>query len=99
MKVLNRAKMSTVLTREQLILPETQALEGKFGSLKLTGTSVPLALGTTLDGYERRDLTPAIGTEFARGVQLAELLKVSNSDAILRDLAILSTFPVPPLRK
>ena len=93
-KRLNVARMSTVLTKEQLTLPETRALEKKFASLRLTGAPQPLKLGTALNNLERRDVTPALGTEFSRGAQLAELLKASNSDAILRDLAILSACPV-----
>lgn len=82
--------MSTVMTREQLVLPETRDLEKKIAFLQLKGSPSPLTLGNNLDAYEKYEVTPAIGTEFAKGVQLAEILNAPNSDAILRDLAILS---------
>ncbi|KAH8110650.1 hypothetical protein DFH11DRAFT_757866 [Phellopilus nigrolimitatus] len=79
----------SVLTKTLLTLPETEAVSTKIASLKLTGSPAPLKLGTSLDAFEKTDATPTIGTEFARGVQLAELLKAPNADALIRDLAIL----------
>ncbi|KAJ1549530.1 hypothetical protein HK405_013715 [Cladochytrium tenue] len=49
----------------------------------------PLQPTGALEHLKRVDLTRHIGTEFERGVQLSELLHGSNSDAVLRDLAIL----------
>ncbi|KAJ1555500.1 hypothetical protein HK405_001333 [Cladochytrium tenue] len=49
----------------------------------------PLQPTGALDHLQRTDLTRHIGTEFARGVQIKDLLRAPNSDALLRDLAIL----------
>lgn len=49
----------------------------------------PLQLKGALSGYEQFDVTPCIGREF-RNVDLAEWLRASNSDELLRDLAITS---------
>ncbi|GJE98346.1 taurine catabolism dioxygenase [Phanerochaete sordida] len=84
--------MSTVTlapTRSQLISSETEQLEEKLATLHLTGAPAPLQLGKSLDGFQKADLTPLIGTEFARGVQIVDLLKASNADDLIRDLAIL----------
>jgi hypothetical protein len=51
----------------------------------------PLKLSGALDKFESFDVTPTIGREFA-GVNLAEWLKATNSDELLRDLAITSKF-------
>ncbi|OAA67806.1 Taurine catabolism dioxygenase TauD/TfdA [Niveomyces insectorum RCEF 264] len=47
----------------------------------------PLKLKGTLDKFESFDVTPVIGKEFVN-VDLAEWLQASNSDELLRDLAI-----------
>ena len=86
--------MTTVLTREQLTQPETEHVREKLLSLRLTGSPVPLVLGHALDGFQRTNLTPIIGTEFGRGVQLAQWLKAPNADELIRDLAILGKLPV-----
>jgi hypothetical protein len=83
--------MSQLATRTQLVFPETEVVEEKLASLKLTGAPAPLKLGGSLDKLEKADLTPLIGTEFARGIQLSELLKAPNVDELIRDLAILGT--------
>ena len=49
----------------------------------------PLKSSGSLDQYQKRDVTPVIGTEFAPGTQLTELLSAPNSDDLIRDLAIL----------
>ncbi|KAJ1569469.1 hypothetical protein HK405_004272 [Cladochytrium tenue] len=49
----------------------------------------PLEPTGALAHLETVDLTRHIGTEFARGVQLSALLRGPDSDAVLRDLAIL----------
>ena len=82
---------STVLTKTQLVSPELEKLEQKIAHLQLTGAPAPLKLGDSLNKFPRVDSTPTIGTEFARGVQLAELLKAPNADDLIRDLAILGT--------
>lgn len=81
--------MSNVPSRTQLVSPETVEVEQKLATLKLTGAPVPLLLGTSLGEYGRTDLTPVIGTEFARGTQLSDLLKAPNADELVRDLAVL----------
>ncbi|KAI0338698.1 TfdA family taurine catabolism dioxygenase TauD [Trametopsis cervina] len=81
--------MSKIATRTQLVFPETEQLEQKLATLTLTGAPAPLKLGNSLDKFEKADATPLIGTEFARGVQIAELLKAPNADELIRDLAIL----------
>lgn len=82
----------SVPSRTQLILPETEKVAEKIAALRLTGAPAPLKLGKSLDAYEKTDSTPTIGTEFARGVQLTDLLKAPNADEIIRDLAILGKF-------
>lgn len=49
----------------------------------------PLKLAGVLDQYEQFDPTPIIGTEFPKA-KLADWMRASNSDELLRDLAITS---------
>ncbi|KAI5119248.1 hypothetical protein M0805_008799 [Coniferiporia weirii] len=79
----------SILTKTQLTFPETERVTQQIASLQLTGSPVPLKLGSSLDSFEKTNATPLIGTEFARGVQLSELLKAPNADEIIKDLAIL----------
>ena len=79
-------------TKTQLVFPETEEVEQKLATLRLTGAPAPLELGKSLDGFQQTDLTPLIGTEFARGVQIKELLKAPNADELIKDLAILSVY-------
>ena len=53
----------------------------------------PLQLKGVLDQYESFDVTPVIGREF-KDVNLKEWLNASNSDDLLRDLAITSTLSI-----
>jgi len=78
--------MSTTTTTTKLVDPATASVAEKLSKLTLTGSPIPLKLGHALDAYARSNATPTIGTEFARGVQLSELLK---SDEAIKDLAIL----------
>jgi hypothetical protein len=55
----------------------------------------PLKLSGALDHLEQFDVTPVIGREYAN-VDLVELLHASNSDELLRDLAITSEFAPSP---
>lgn len=80
----------SVPSKTQLTLPETEQVEQKIASLNLKGATVPLKLGHSLDAFKRTDLTPIIGTEFERGIQLAELLKAPNANELVKDLAVLS---------
>lgn len=56
----------------------------------------PLQLKGILDQYESFDITPVIGREF-KDVNLKEWLRSENSDELLRDLAITSTFSIDHL--
>lgn len=49
----------------------------------------PLVYSGSLDSFTQNDLTPVIGREF-KGVQVVELLKASNSDELIKDLAVTS---------
>jgi hypothetical protein len=51
----------------------------------------PLQLKGVLDQYKSFDVTPVIGREFA-DVNLVEWLRAPNSDDLIRDLAITSTY-------
>ncbi|KAF9506969.1 hypothetical protein BS47DRAFT_1374009 [Hydnum rufescens UP504] len=55
----------------------------------LAGSPNPLKSSGSLDQYSKIDSTPTIGVEFGRGIQLSAWLKEPNSDALIRDLAIL----------
>ena len=56
----------------------------------------PLQLKGVLKQYESFDVTPVIGREF-KNVNLKEWLRAENSDELLRDLAITSTYNTTPL--
>lgn len=56
----------------------------------------PLKLSGALDQFNSFDVTPVIGREFS-GVDLVKWLRAPNSDELLRDLAITSAPPPPPL--
>lgn len=49
----------------------------------------PLVYSGSLDSFTHNDLTPVIGREF-KGLQVVDLLKASNSDGLIRDLAVTS---------
>ena len=51
-------------------------------------TPEPLQLSGALDKFTSFDVTPCIGTEF-QDVDLSDWITCSDSDALLRDLAIL----------
>jgi hypothetical protein len=59
------------------------------------GAKQPLRPSQSLEKFEHFDVTPIIGTEF-KDVQLTSLLSAPNSDELIRDLAILGTFPSVP---
>lgn len=56
------------------------------GSRVLQDSKEPLQLSGALEEYKRFNVTTNIGTEFAREVQLTDIIK---SDEKIRDLAIL----------
>ncbi|KAG9119031.1 hypothetical protein FRC07_006167, partial [Ceratobasidium sp. 392] len=73
------------------MVTETQSktVSQVLASLALTGSPSPIRSSGSLEKLDKLDLTPTIGTEFGRDVQLAQLLKAENSDALIRDLAVL----------
>jgi hypothetical protein len=62
-------------------------------SVSVKGGRTPLRASGSLEPYEKFEVTPVIGTEFARGIQLTELLSAPNSDQLIRDLAVLGNPP------
>lgn len=58
-----------------------------------TESKEPLKLKGTLNQYDSFDVNPVIVREF-ENVDLAEWLKASNPDELLRDLAITSQVPL-----
>lgn len=60
------------------------------GGHKLSRTKrlEPLVYSGSLDHYAHEDLTPVIGREI-RGLQLTDLLKASDNDRLIQDLATL----------
>jgi len=69
-------------------------------SAQLNGTSIhggnvqswtrctkPMVYSGSLDSYTQRDMTPVIGREF-EGMQVVNLLKASDSDRLIKDLAV-----------
>jgi hypothetical protein len=53
----------------------------------------PLRFSGALD-LPYNDVTPVIGREFPR-IQLVDILRASNADDVIRDLAVTSKFPNP----
>jgi hypothetical protein len=58
----------------------------------------PLKLKGLLEKYKSFNVTPAIGKEFP-DANVVEWMKAPNSDELLRDLAITSKDPNPPLAR
>ena len=52
-----------------------------------TRCTKPLVYSGSLDSYAHRDLTPVIGREYDN-LQVADLLKASDSDRLIKDLAV-----------
>lgn len=50
----------------------------------------PLSYNGTLDKYPSFEVTPSIGREFSKELQLTDLLNAPNADELIRDLAVLS---------
>lgn len=59
-----------------------------------TRLTKPLEYAGLLDSYKNHDLTPVIGREYY-GLQIVDLLKAENADALIRDLAVTSTSSLP----
>ena len=49
----------------------------------------PLKQTGALDGYKQKLMTACLGSEFS-DIDLVDVLRAPNSDAILRDMAIMS---------
>lgn len=84
---------STAMTQEEPALklrlrglapPESIATPGRN---TLPG---PLPYTGLLEQYPHFEVTPSIGREFGKQLQLTELLQAPNSDELIRDLAVLS---------
>lgn len=60
------------------------------GSIALRGSNEPLKPTGALDKYAQFEVTPVIGRQYG-SVQLRELLQASNSDELIRELAIVGT--------
>lgn len=58
----------------------------------LNRLSGPLPYTGSLDSYPHFEVTPSIGREFGKELQLTDLLAAENSDELIRDLAVLSEF-------
>lgn len=72
-------------------LPENNYTNGHSEKQRLT--TKPFELGGHLKGYRSFKSTPIIGTEFPEA-SLAEWLTASNSDDLIRDLAITSEYTI-----
>ena len=60
------------------------------GNIKArTRCTQPLKYSGSLDSYKYHDSTPVIGREF-QGLQVKDLLQASNSDQLIKDLAVIS---------
>lgn len=57
----------------------------------------PLQSSGSLEQFSYEDTTPAIGREFFKVNIVDDLIKADNADALLRDLAITSTYNNPAL--
>lgn len=55
-----------------------------------TRLTKPLEYAGLLDSYKNSDLTPVIGREY-HGLQIVDLLKAENGDALIRDLAVIGS--------
>lgn len=71
--------------------PATKLVSKTGSGSRLTS---PLKYSGSLDSYEHFDVTNVIGREFPT-LQISEIL---NDDTKIRDLAILSAFPLPSVR-
>ena len=73
-----------------MVVSQNHALQNDHGQKNLLRE--PLKLKGLLDKYKSFEVTPVIGREFP-DANLVEWMKAPNSDELLRDLAILSTYP------
>jgi hypothetical protein len=74
---------------DSTVTPVVPIVEGNIPAKSLQ--KEPLKLSKALDSFESFDVTPVIGREFPTA-NLKEWLQASNSDELLRDLAITSKY-------
>ena len=55
----------------------------------------PLKYNGSLDHFPHFEVTPSIGREFGKEMQLTDLLSAPNSDELIRDLGVLSEWARP----
>ncbi|WWC66111.1 uncharacterized protein I206_100011 [Kwoniella pini CBS 10737] len=58
------------------------------GTLGIRGSTFPLARNHSLDKYVSFEVTPSIGQEFAKELQLSQIVNAENADELIKDLAI-----------
>ena len=73
-----------------MVVSQDKTLRNGYGQKNLMRE--PLKLKGLLDKYKSFEVTPVIGKEFP-DANVVEWMKAPNSDDLLRDLAILSTYP------
>lgn len=62
------------------------------GSIALRASTSPLKRNNALDAFDHVEVTPHIGEEFDKTVQLSELLKGPEWERFIKDLAILGAY-------
>ncbi|KAI9347698.1 alpha-ketoglutarate-dependent taurine dioxygenase [Obelidium mucronatum] len=77
--------MSPVETQQ--LATATAALSLKDRVLKVQ----PLKRNYSLDAFKSFKVQPHIGTEFAKGIQIRDILKAPNSDELIKDFAVLTS--------
>ena len=82
--------LATTLVLQPQDMSTTKVLtkEAVVGSIAARGSHIPLQRNGALDQYSNFEVTPTIGTEFSKDVQLSELVRSNNEEA-LKDLAVL----------
>lgn len=75
--------MSTTTTQSETVLRTR---------LEASQHPKPLSLSGALDRFESEELTPVIGREYPSVNLVDDILNASNSDELVRDLAITSEF-------
>jgi hypothetical protein len=69
---------------------QTASSGNVVGLLAARASTVPLRRNNLMDQYTHLAVTPGMGEEFSSDLQLSELLKAPNADALIQDLAVLS---------
>ena len=87
------APIATNTYTETESLPQLAKLRLRGGEEAIPGKNLlsgPLKYTGSLDGFPHFEVTPSIGREFGKELQLTELLNAPNSDDLIRDLGVLS---------